>query len=250
MLKSFIVILQFLTRLPVNISIEFDRKLIAKGTFFFPFVGMIIGAIAAFVYYLLSFIHLDIAALGAVFTMVAVTGGLHMDGLSDTADGFLSSRPRERILEIMKDSRVGTFGVIAIVFDILFKYVILKNLGLPEGIFAIILSCGIGRLAEAMLFSFGKSARPGGMGDLFINKETRIYFIVSAVLFIIIGFWMAQAAFLMALGVVVIFTFMLRQYSYRMIGGLTGDVYGAGCEIGEIISMFIFWVVKRWILFL
>lgn len=164
MIKSLVLMLQFLTRLPVNVQVDFDRKIIARGTLFFPFIGMLVGAIAAAVYYLLYYVNLDVASLGAVFTIIAVTGGIHLDGLSDTADGFFSSRSREKILEIMKDSRVGTFGVIAIIFNILSKYVFLRGMDMHTAVTALILSCGLGRLAEALLFSFGKGARPGGDG--------------------------------------------------------------------------------------
>lgn len=247
MLKGLILGLQFLTRLPVNISVDYDRKNLTKTTFYFPFIGMLIGAIAATVYYLFSFINKDIAAVCAVMAMVITTGGLHMDGLSDTADGFFSARPKEKILEIMKDSRVGAFGVIAIVMDLLLKYVVIKSMDTDRAMVYIILSSGISRTMVAMFFSFGKSPRKGGMGDMLINKDSKKYFIVSAIIFIIIGFFIAKYSFLIAFFAVIVFSLLLMRYSYRMIGGVTGDVFGANAELCEVLALIVFLVVQKWI---
>lgn len=247
MIKSLILMLQFLTRLPINIKVDVSRDNIARGTVYFPFIGMLIGGISALAYYLLSFVNNDISSIGAVFAIIAVTGGLHVDGLSDTCDGFFSARKRERILEIMKDSRVGTFGVIAIIFDILSKIFIIKSLPQDLAIVYIILSCGTGRLVTSMLFSFGKTARPGGMGDMFTANNSRLYFFIGAILFTAIGYLLGGAVFLIAVLGAIIFAILFMRYSYRIIGGLTGDVYGASCELTEILTLLIFLVVGKWI---
>lgn len=240
MFKAFILGLQFLTRLPINIQIEFDKKILSKTPIFFSIIGMIIGGIAAGIYYLLNLLNGDIAALGAVFTLIVVTGGLHMDGLSDTCDGFFSSRTKERVLEIMKDSRVGSFGVIAIVFNILFKYVLLKNMTVATAIPAIIMSCSIGRTMIVMFFSFGKSARSGGMGEIFMSKNSKIYFGVTVLVLFIVGVSMAKYTFLIAFLIAAIFSLLFMKYAYKIIGGVTGDVYGAVCEITEILVLAVF----------
>lgn len=245
--KSFILMLQFLTRLPINISVDVDRKNIGRGTVYFPFIGMLIGSISALTYYALSFINKDIASLGGVFAIIAVTGGLHVDGLSDTCDGFFSSRKRERILEIMKDSRVGTFGVIGIIFDIFSKYVIIKSMDVRLAVIAIILACGTGRLLSSLLFTFGKTARPGGMGDMFTGNNTKVFFLIGAIIFLVLGFFLLGVNFLIALLVSILFSILFMIYSYKVIGGLTGDVYGACCELGEIIFLLSILVVKIWI---
>lgn len=247
MFKALILGLQFLTRLPINIRIDFDKKILAKTPIFFPLIGMIIGGIAAFVYYLLSFFNKDIAALGTVLSLVVITGGLHTDGLSDTCDGFFSSRPREKVLEIMKDSRVGTFGVIAIVFDILFKYILLRNMETRVAMTALILSCAIGRTMIVMLISFGKSARPGGMGEIFMSKNSKNYFALAMLILLIIGGIIGRYAFLIGLFAAVIFSLLFMKYSYNVIGGVTGDVYGADCEISEIVVMMAFFLLMKYI---
>lgn len=247
MVKALILGLQFLTRLPVNIGVDYNRENLTKTTFFFPFIGMLVGAIAAAFYYIFSFISSDIASICAVLALVITTGGLHIDGLSDTADGFFSSRPKEKILEIMKDSRVGAFGVIAIVLDILFKYVVIKSMEPKMAVAWIILSSGISRTMVSMLFCFGKSARKGGMGDMLMNKDSKKYFIPATIIFILIGLYICRLNFLITFGLALIFTLSLMRYSYKKIGGLTGDVFGANAELCEILSMAAFLVIAKWI---
>lgn len=246
MFKAFILMLQFFTRLPINTQIDMDSRTLSRGAFFFPFVGAIVGSIAALIYYVFTFVSIDIASLAAVFSIIFITGGIHVDGLSDTADGFFSARSRERVLEIMKDSRVGTFGVIAIVFDILIKYVLIKNIPVNMGIPAIIFSCVLGRASAAMLINFGKCARPGGLGDMFSSAASKIYFVSSMILMILIGFILFYKTFLLVVTAALISTLMIMRLSYRIIGGLTGDVYGASIEIGEIVSLTVFMVVSLW----
>mgnify|MGYP000857584167 FL=1 len=247
MIRSLILMFQFMTRLPIPIEIEMDKETISKGIIFLPLVGMVVGAISWVVYYLLSFINTDIAALGAVIANVAATGGLHIDGLSDTCDGFFSARSRERILEIMKDSRVGTFGVIAIVMTLLAKYTLISNLPQDMIFSALILASGASRFAASFLITFGKSARPGGLGDMFSSSSSKAYFWLSAGIFSAIGIILGGWAFIKSLVVILAFGLLLMRRSYRIIGGLTGDVYGAAIEISDILGLITFLVVGAWI---
>lgn len=247
MIRALILGLQFLTRLPININVDYNRENLTKTTFFFPFIGMLIGAIAAVFYYMFSFINRDMAAIASVFALVVTTGGLHIDGLSDTADGFFSSRPKDRILEIMKDSRVGAFGVIAIVFDLLFKYVVIKSMNGSYAIIWLVLSSGVSRTTVAMLFSFGKSARKGGMGDMLMNKRSKYYFFPSAILFFIIGIYLKGLEFLIVFAIVIIFSLIFMLYSNKKIEGVTGDVFGANAELSEMLAMAAFLVMSKWI---
>jgi len=239
--------LQFMTRIPINIKIGIDKEILSRGTFFFPFIGMMIGGISSAMYYVLSFINNDLASLGAVFTIVAVTGGLHLDGLSDTADGFFSSRKREEILEIMKDSRVGVFGVVFIIFDIMFKYIMIKEMSVHTAVIAIVLSCGIGRVSASMLFTFGKSARKDGLGDMFSGNNSKKYFFSALIVFLALGIYISNIVFIIAVFSSMVFSLLFMKYSYKIIGGLTGDVYGAACELSEIISLFVFLGFSMWI---
>lgn len=246
MMNGLVFSLQFLTRIPLNIQVECDNRTIAKSTFFFPFIGMLIGAISAGVYYIGLFMGRDIAALFAVLALIFITGGLHIDGLSDTCDGFFSSRKKERILEIMKDSRSGTFGVIAVVIDILVKYILIRRIQtnvLP----CLMLSCANARLTAVMLMSFTRCARPGGMGAMFSDSGTKRYFCLGSIIYIGLVIFIFGFKSLIPLGVALISSFLITIKSYKTIDGLTGDVYGANIEICEIVGIVAFEVMARWI---
>ncbi len=245
MIKGLIFSIQFLTRIPLKAEIEMNSRNISASTFFFPFTGALIGTVAAAAYYIGLWGGRNIAALCAVAALIIITGGLHLDGLSDTCDGFFSSRTRERILEIMKDSHIGSFGVIAIVMDILAKYVLLSGIEksfLP----CLILASANARLAAVLLMCFTKTARPGGLGAMFSAAAGRKYFYLGALIYILIisiyNPW--YLATLLAAAVAALLT-AIKAYS--TIGGLTGDVYGAAIELCEIASIAAFLVVIKWI---
>ncbi|SDC00807.1 cobalamin-5'-phosphate synthase [Paenibacillus sp. UNCCL117] len=126
--------LQFLTRLPVPVKLDYHDALFRRSVIFYPLAGWLLGTLtAAFGVLLADVLELP-ASVTAALTLgcwVALSGALHLDGLMDTADGVLSHRSRERMLEIMKDSRVGAMGVIVCVLVLLLKWTLLAEL-LPE----------------------------------------------------------------------------------------------------------------------
>lgn len=244
MIKGLILAIQFLTRIPINILIDFNEKNLSKSTFFFSLTGMIIGGISGFIYYLGSHINTDIASFLAVTTIIIITGGLHLDGLGDTFDGFYSARDRDRILEIMKDSRTGTYGVVAIILDILLKYIVIANIKGNIPIF-LALSCGNGRLIAAILMSFGKIARPGGIGDMFARSNPKKYALTGGLIYSVVTF-LINPIFLIPLGISLIVAYLITLKTYKIIDGFTGDVYGASIEIIEIVSLLSFMGVSVW----
>ena len=245
MIKGLILSIQFLTRIPINIAIDFNEENLARSTFFFPLVGAILGGIGGLTYYLFSYINKDLASFLVVVALIIGTGGLHLDGLGDTFDGFFSNRNKERILEIMKDSRTGTFGVIAIVLDILFKYILISNFQGHVPLI-LILSLSNSRLMVCHKMACKEVARPGGLGDMFHSSGPKKFAIVGGIVYVsIIAF--LNPIFLIPL----VFTFIIGEVishiSYKKIGGFTGDVYGAAIEIGEIASLLAFMGVLKWI---
>jgi adenosylcobinamide-GDP ribazoletransferase len=246
MIKGLILSFQFLTRIPLNVEIEMNSMNIAKSTFFFPFTGLAIGALSAGAYYIGLFMGKDIAALLGVLILIFITGGLHIDGLSDTCDGFFSAREKDKVLEIMKDSRSGTFGVIAIVVDILVKYILMSRLQ-ANVLTCLMLSCANARLTAVMLMSFTKTARPGGLGAMFSDSTTKRYFYLGSSIYVALIISVLGVKSLIPLAAVLASSLLVAYKSYRTIGGLTGDVYGANIEICEIVSIAAFQAVALWI---
>ena len=127
MKDGLILAIQFLTRIPIEKEIEFSQENIRNSMFFYPFVGLLIGGIGALIFYISGNFNIEISAFLTIISLIILTGGLHIDGLSDMLDGFLSNKDPDKTLDIMKDSRVGAFGVMGIVLLILGKYIIIKN---------------------------------------------------------------------------------------------------------------------------
>lgn len=245
MIKGLIVAIQFLTRLPVNIQVDFNSENIRKSTFYYPFVGVLLGVLSSIPYYFLSPYNVDIASFLTVIMMIVLTGGLHLDGLSDTADGFFSNRDREKTLEIMKDSRIGAFGVLSLILMTLFKYTLISNMGKDLPI-ALILSMGNSRLVVLLQIAFKRIARPGGLGDMIHSSKPMRYILGGNLIYIILIAYI-DIQYMIPLMVSVLVGELISAYTYKKIGGFTGDVYGATVEIIEAISLLAFWGVSIWI---
>ena len=115
-MKGFFAAMRFLTILPIPDSLSGGEKTLARSISYFPLAGLMIGLIAAaFDYAACRALPLLPASVLTVVILIALTGGLHMDGLADTADGFFSARPREWMMDILRDSRIGVLGVLAVI---------------------------------------------------------------------------------------------------------------------------------------
>ena len=133
MSKLFWAMLSFITRLPVprRWSQGLDFEHYSRGIITFPLIGLLLGAISGLVFMVLqAWCGVPLAALFSVLVLALMTGGFHLDGLADTCDGVFSARSRDRMLEIMRDSRLGTHGGLALIFVVLAKILVLSELAL------------------------------------------------------------------------------------------------------------------------
>ena len=189
--------------------------------------------------------------LAAFLTLAAqtmVTGALHEDGLADCADGFGGGRSRERILEIMKDSRIGAMGAIALVAVLLLKVAFIAAAG-DNWWRAVLFATVLGRWVDLYGIFFFPAAREGGLGRNFRDFIQRRDFVFATVLMILlcvlvsvagapVAAWPAallRAAITFVLALLT--THMLCRRWTHALGGLTGDIYGALCEIGETVAL-------------
>ena len=235
--NSFLVAIQFMTRLPVSRGIQYSPDALAQSAVFFPAIGLQVGAGGAALYLLLSpHVSRDVVVVLILVYLVMVTGGLHEDALGDAADGFGGGREKDRVLAIMRDSRVGSFGAVAITLGLLARFVFLTNL--PPGKFVGFLIAGqvLGRWTALPLGFFLPSARDdeSGQGKLIAHKITPMSFAAGTLLALAIVAIalrsVAVPASLIALMVAAISGF----YYWRRIGGITGDCLGATTQITEI----------------
>jgi adenosylcobinamide-GDP ribazoletransferase len=235
-MRIFILTLQFLTRIPINVELKANEEDFARGVVYFPIVGLIIGAFDLLVLFAAS------KLLGGFFPVVccllaetAITGGFHVDGLADTCDGIFSSRTRDRMLEIMKDSRIGSNGTIAILFDYMLRLALLAMLSGKSLYLAVLLSPVAAKTLMVLLMKTSVYARSGpGLGGLYLEKQTINATVLAAVtgFGIIAGFagiWGAAA-----LGICTVLCFLYRGFIYSKLQGMTGDTLGAANELLEI----------------
>ncbi|MBI5117690.1 adenosylcobinamide-GDP ribazoletransferase [Candidatus Poribacteria bacterium] len=236
-MKSFIAALGFLTIIPLPSRWAHEKEALAGSIPFFPMVGLLIGAVVAALDS--GFVRLFpplLASALTVIAMVAVSGGLHMDGLGDTADGFLSSRPREQILEIMRDSRSGVMGVLAIVLIVSLKIAAVASLGAGIRRPVVFLMPLAGRCALVIsLFLLPYARKEGGLVSPFLKRCSSLHTLWAVGLLAVAG-WVAAGMTGLAIGgAVVIGTVLFSAYVRSKIGGLTGDTLGAVCEIVEVL---------------
>jgi len=243
--RAFLIQVQFLTRIPLPVKVEYSEEIFAKGVIFAPVIGLIIGLATGGVYYLaLSVTHRFIASVVcAVIAEVMITGGLHLDGLADTFDGIFSNRPKEKILEIMKDSRIGTNGTIALVLAITGKIFFLLAFERHGIIGLLFIMPAVSRMNIAWAAGISSCAREGGMAAGIIEHTGVREMIIATALTVIISFFYNIKA-LFAVAAAIIFTVLFVKYVEKKIGGITGDIIGAVIELSEIVVIVAFLIVK------
>jgi adenosylcobinamide-GDP ribazoletransferase len=235
-MTSLLAAIRFLTIVPIPGSWGTAEDDIAGSVPWFPVIGLLLGAAAAGLAWGLSGVTppLVLAAV-MVIVLLSFSGCLHLDGLADTADGLLSSRSRERILEIMKDSRTGAMGVIAIVCVLLAKFAALASLPAARLWPAVLLAPLAGRCALVIHMALLPCARPSGLGAIFYRRRPRWAAFWAAGLLAAVAWGLLGPRGLMVWAACMAVVLVLSAHVYRKIGGATGDTLGAVCEIIEVV---------------
>ena len=252
-MKKILYALRFMTVIPIPYKQDEDMTAVARSLAWFPLVGALIGTVlwGTARLFLLFFSPLTSAFLVTAASLI-LTGGLHLDGLSDLADGLGGGRDREIRLEIMKDSRIGAFGALTLIIFLILKglffFELLQNLSVNE-LFLLILPPLWARSFAVIIIKSFPTARPGGMGD-FLQKNAGPAQLASALIQVMIltglSAWMLHAPLLPAV-MVLLFLVMLIPAAVinRMLKGLTGDCYGALIELSELLSLFLLILLRQ-----
>jgi adenosylcobinamide-GDP ribazoletransferase len=229
--------LRFMTVLPIPGQPATDERSITAAIPWFPAAGLLIGLLLLPVGGLAGWLWNDLVrAVLLVVVWGSITGGLHLDGLSDTFDAVLSWRPRERKLEIMKDSRVGAMGVLALVAVLLLKVAWLYAAG-DSWWLVVLLAPVWGRWADMYGIFWFPAARAGGLGRTFHAQVQQRGFVLSTLGVLLLTTLLGQWHGVLAAALVWGSTHLLARWWTYDLGGLTGDTYGALCEIGEVVAL-------------
>jgi adenosylcobinamide-GDP ribazoletransferase len=241
-LKLLVVALQFLTRLPAPSFADFQPDWITRAARYYSLVGILVGAACASV--LLAAGQLwsgPLPALLAVAAGVLITGGFHEDGLADTADGLGGGQTPQRRLEIMKDSRVGTYGVLALGLVLAIKVAALAALPLAPAALALVAAHGAGRVAAVVVMVLERhvSDRADAKYRPAPDGVRPFELVVAAVLGLwplaLLG-WPGLVGAAVGAGLAALLALIAR----RLIGGYTGDVLGGveqACELGVLLGV-------------
>ncbi len=257
-LRACIAAFKILTRLPIPVQIDYTDRVFQRSVIFYPLAGFVIGLLLLLAGEGLSLVLPAMpAAVLLLGFWVVLTGGLHLDGLMDTADGILSHRPREQMLEIMKDSRVGAMGVIVCVLHLLLKFSLLYTLLGTGGMGSVCFLLAIVPIWSrwfmvAAIQGWPYARRDSGLGSFFrgvtkwhVTMSVLVALFTTTLLVAVFSTWLADSSvisFSFIYGLTIIFSFaigtiltgwILATYISRKLGGLTGDTYGALNELLE-----------------
>ena len=239
MIRALVLALQLLTRLPVPAPGSPPQpQELGQSVLFFPVVGILIGGLLAGSHFVLTDLDPGVRAALILTVWVLITGGLHLDGLADTADAWIGGQgDRDRTLAIMKDPRSGPIAIVVIVLLLLNKFAALHALSPGCAGVALLLAPVLGRAVIVLLLLTTPYVRPMGLGTPYAAYLPRwhcalLLGLITAATVAMTG-W-AGVALLIGLGIGVI---GLRQALMQRLGGITGDTLGAACELVEMVVL-------------
>lgn len=243
---DFLLMLQFFTRFPVNKNLPCEPENFKRGVVFLPIIGLLIGFFQYGTIDLLKgILPSTIVAAFVVLIPIIITGGLHVDGLGDTCDGFFAfTKDKDRIIEIMTDSHAGTFAICAIMGNLLLQHSAIAYLIDQEAFGVVLVIIMFSKLFVLMTGLWGQPAKKEGSGNLFVGNMSKWVLLISCMysLFIghlVIGFLASVILVLSGLGGAGLFYGLCNA----KIDGVTGDTFGALQELTTVIMLVVYVVI-------
>ena len=230
--------LRFLTWLPLPGKQTDDGP--ANALAFFPLIGFMLGVVLALLDGLLGFAGLPIMARSAldIVMLIVLTRAIHLDGLMDSCDGLFGGHDSEQRLQIMRDSRVGSFAVVGCASILLLKLGFLDSVTSLERSASLILAPVLGRWSIVIAAALFPPARPDGMGAAFSTGATIPRVVVATFFTILVTVWAAGSTGLVAMAVVWAMVWIVGAAITRLIPGLSGDSFGMIAEVAEVLTLF------------
>ncbi len=237
-MRLLLIAFQFLTIVPLPVAVRCEEEDLGRSMTFFPLVGLALGLLLAGADHLLApLLPRSVSDLVLIALMSVVTGALHLDGLSDVCDGMAARGPRERFLDIMKDSRVGAVGAAALVLGLSLKYQALLAVPAEYKREVLLLFPMAARLAQVQMTVGAKRARKDGLGSAFVGGAGMAQLLLASAFTLAAAGLLLQLSGLLCLLLLFLLTWGIRSWSHRRLGGVTGDVIGCASELNEIFCL-------------
>jgi len=233
--NRFLAALQFLTiiRLPWRRDVQLEE--LGRSTGYFPVIGLIIGLILVGLNWLFGLVLPSAVATALlIVSLVVISGALHLDGFVDTCDGIAGHKTVEARWKVMRDSRVGGFGIIGVVLLLLVKYVSLSSIPEPLLLTTLVLMPVVSRWAMAYAIFTYPYARPSGLGKAFKQGTSWPRFTMATIITVTVAVVLAQLVGLGIMFLIWVITVVMAVYFKSKFSGLTGDNYGAINEVAEV----------------
>jgi len=269
-LKDFLWGLNFLTIVPIGKRWCEREPKIGNAVFWFPIIGLLMGVVLTFIYFPATwfFPHLVADAIILIIYIV-MTGGFHLDGFADTCDGLFGGSTREKRLDIMRDSRTGSYGALCLICTVGLKYTCLVSID-PEAVAALsviydyetmkdlnplylqacekgkvlLFMCAIGRWSQVLGAALSSYARDeGGTGKIIVENVKIRHALFSSIVPGILIFLFCGITGILIFFMVFIVVALFVSYAKERIGGMTGDTLGATNEISELTVLLSFLVI-------
>lgn len=234
-MRDFITCLEFLTRIRFSKRTDWRDEDFSRSVPYFPLIGLIIGLFLGGANYLFTYLNFDVffRAVLLLLVEIIIIGGLMYDGYMDTADGVFSARSRERMLEIMKDSHVGSNAVLAVIILILLKVAAYSHLSANDLTFALIAMSITTRTFMVVYIVNFPYARKDGIGNLFRKYSKPTYTLIAFFTGISLLYFLNPFYLMVAVSTFFCMLLLAKYFTY-ILGGLTGDTYGALTECGNV----------------
>ncbi len=233
-LEDFKVAAAFLTRVPIS-----HGTVISMGgvSAWFPVVGILLGCVSSGVWILCNSILSPLSSsVLTIASLVIITGAFHYDGLADSMDGLVGGWTVQQRLDILKDSRHGTYGVMALVLQVALQISLLSELNATSGVVALLVSQSIGRASAVWIMGSGAGLNEG-LGANYVKDVKVRHQIFATVFALLILFALMGISGTVVLIAVFVVTRLFASWAVKKIGGIVGDVLGATEQIGESVAL-------------
>jgi len=237
-LRSFRSAVAFLTVVPVasDAGQPGDRL----GRAYFPAIGALLGLVAGVCFALVAALTAPlIAAVAATAVLAVLTGALHLDGVADAADGLFGGKDVAQRLALMRDPRVGSFGLVAVILVLVGDVAALASMSPPQALVALVIAGAISRWALLLMIATLPYIREAGLGVAAAGPHRSFDVVLGSAIAAIVGLLAWQSAIAAAL-VAVVIVLAIRAIARSRIGGATGDVYGATAELTQLGALIVF----------